>query len=412
MLMTQFYEYVKMALMNVLHNKVRSFLTMLGIIIGISSVILVIGLGNGAKNVITSAMSDIGEGQIAVYTTDYDNYKITQEDLDKIKEKVDGVKGVTVEDSTSGSTRTIKGEFTVNLNCVMPDYKYFMTQGIVSGRFFDQKEYDMGKTCCVISEDDAMRLFGSTDVVGAAFDVEVNGVNLKMKIIGVQSSESNTMISFSFGDMPVSIYVPETILRQVYGISVEDFYSALFVAESDADTYQVANEILETIKNNHKVGKNDEDVYQMENFSDYMKIVNTVINVITVVISMIASISLVVGGIGVMNIMLVSVTERTREIGIRKALGAKTKSIMAQFLAESVIITLIGGIIGILVGIGGANLIAGIASSISTSFSFKPAVSIQAVLIATLFSSVVGIFFGIYPARKAAKMNPIDALRR
>lgn len=414
--MTQFYEYVKMAFSNIMHNKVRSFLTMLGIIIGISSVILVMGIGNGAKNIIIDEMSGIGEGQIAMYTTDStDTYYITNDDLDDIRNEVDGVRGITTQDYVNGSTSTVKGNFNINIACVMPEYKYFITQPIVDGRFFNESEYKSGSQCCIISEDDARSAFGSTDVVGMDIDVSTSRNNIKLKIIGVLSSDNSSLISFDFGEKTLSLYAPGTILTQIYGIEPDNFYNVAFLAEKEADTYSVATEIRDIVYRNHNLDTEDPEdatMYQIENFSDYMSIVNTVINVITVVISMIASISLMVGGIGVMNIMLVSVTERTREIGIRKALGAKTRSIMAQFLAESVIITLIGGLLGVLFGYLGAFGISRIVALIKPDLAFTPSITIFSVILATLFSSIVGIFFGIYPAKKAAKMSPIDALRR
>ena len=153
-------------------------------------------------------------------------------------------------------------------------------------------------------------------------------------------------------------------------------------------------------------------MYFYQSFDDIMKTVNSVINLITTFVAFVASVSLLVGGIGVMNIMLVSVTERTREIGIRKALGAKTGSITVQFLAESAFITLIGGIIGILLGVGGAWVIAGVIGMLVPNMSFAPALSLGTILLASAFSSGVGLFFGIYPARKAAKLSPIEALRQ
>lgn len=411
--MTQLYEYVKMAFSNIKHNKVRSFLTMLGIIIGISSVILIIGIGNGAKGVVTSQMSDIGEGQIYLYTNDDTNtYFITNDDIEAIKKNVDGVKGIVTQDRVTGTTETAKGRFDVNASCTMPDYKYFSTNGIKTGRFFNEAEFDSGTPCCVIGEKDAMRIFGSTDVLGMNIQVEIYGTNMTFRIIGINEAPPDSMISFDGEDAAISIVVPATILRQVYNIEFDDFYGVNILADKDADTYKVAKDCINLVKKQHKLTKDNEDIYQLENFSDYMSIANTVINIITIVISLIAAISLLVGGIGVMNIMLVSVTERTREIGIRKSLGAKTGSIMVQFLAESVIITLIGGIIGILLGVGGAYLVAQVVGMIKPALAFTPAVSAGAVAGATLFSSAVGIFFGIYPARKAAKMNPIEALRR
>lgn len=409
--MTQIYEYVKMAFSNIRHNKVRSFLTMLGIIIGISSVILIMGIGNGAKNVITSEMADIGEGQIYVYSNDYTGtYVITNDDIEKIK-KMEGVKGVTVQDGMQGQTQVLKGDFGVNIACVMPDYKYFMNTGIADGRFFTESEYESGTPVCIIGEKDAISLFGTTNVVGMKIPVDIYGTNVEFKIVGIEKARSDSFISFDYGEKSVSIIVPETMLRKVYGIEIDNFQGMYILADKHADTYTLAKNAMALLDRVHKV-EDGEDIYMVENFSDYMKMVNTVINIVTLIISLIAAISLFVGGIGVMNIMLVSVTERTREIGIRKSLGAKTRSIMFQFLAESVIITLIGGMIGVVLGVAGASGIASIVSMINPSLAFTPEVSAGAVMGAAAFSSAVGIFFGIYPARKAAKLSPIEALRR
>ena len=193
-------------------------------------------------------------------------------------------------------------------------------------------------------------------------------------------------------------------------MELNTFYQIYLMAEENADTAAITTQVVTLLERRHQCY--GEDIYQYESFNDYMTTVNTVINVVTMLISLVAAISLVVGGIGVMNIMLVSVTERTREIGIRKALGAKTRSIMLQFLSESAIITMIGGLIGIISGIGGAFLVAKVVSAINPMFSFTPSVSITIILFTTLFSSAIGLFFGIYPARKAAKLSPIEALRR
>ena len=218
------------------------------------------------------------------------------------------------------------------------------------------------------------------------------------------------MFTFTYDNSPVSIYFPLTVFAQIYGVGFDTYYQIYLMAEDGADTAAITTQVVDLLERRHQCY--GEDIYQYESFSDYMGTVNTVINTVTMLISLVAAISLVVGGIGVMNIMLVSVTERTREIGIRKALGAKTRSIMLQFLSESAIITMIGGLIGIVSGIAGAFLVAKIVASVNPKLAFTPSVSIVTVLATTLFSSAIGLFFGIYPAKKAAKMSPIEALRR
>lgn len=409
--MSQFIEYLKMAVSNIKANKVRSFLTMLGIIIGISSVILIMSLGNGARNVITEELSGIAAGQIALYTFDETGtYYITTDDIEAIENEVDGIKGVNSYMSCDGTTATKKGEFQVSASGQMASYPYFSTTEILKGRYFNEMEYLSGQPVCVIGEEDAVRLFGSVDILGMSLDVTLWGREVTFRIIGVEKKEADSMFTFTYDNSPVYIYFPLTVLEQVYGMELNTFYQIYLMAEENADTSEITSQVVELLERRHQCY--GEDIYQYESFNDYMTTVNTVINVVTMLISLVAAISLIVGGIGVMNIMLVSVTERTREIGIRKALGAKTRSIMLQFLSESAIITMIGGLIGIISGIAGAFLVAKIVAVVNPMFAFTPSVSIPTVLFTTLFSSVIGLFFGIYPAKKAAKLSPIEALRR
>ena len=408
--MSQLYEYLKMAVSNIRANKMRSFLTMLGIIIGISSVILIMSLGNGAKNVITDQMAGIASGQIALYTFDSTGSSyITKEDIEAIKE-VPGIKAINSYMYADGSTVTQKGEFTVSASAQMASFQYFSTTGILKGRYFNESEYLAGVPVCVIGENDAVRLFGSTDVIGMSLNVNVWGMDISMTIVGVEAAEKESMFTFTYDNTPVTVYFPLTVFEQVYGVSAAPYYQIYLLAEQNADTAAITSQVVNLLENRHQCA--GEDIYQYESFNDYLATVNTVINVVTMLISLVAAISLIVGGIGVMNIMLVSVTERTREIGIRKALGAKTRSILLQFLSESAIITMIGGLIGIASGIAGAFLVARVVAVVNPMFTFTPSVSIGTILVTTLFSSAIGLFFGIYPARKAAKMSPIEALRR
>ena len=413
--MTQLLEYVKMALKNIWANKVRTLLTMLGIIIGISSVILIISIGNGATELITSELGDLGQGQIVFGTNDFDDkYLITQDDLKAIRE-IDGVKAATGQDYYEGKTKTKKDEFTVNFIGIDQDGFEFIESDLkfVKGRPFNEKEVDDGKKICVISEDDAMKFFGSTDVVGMDIVVTLyDRYDINLTIVGVtKSKDENNTITSMITDPTAQIIVPINTFNIAFGYDVaSELYQFYVIKEDDADAKKVTDAVVECLETaHHAKGK---DVYYFRSFDDIMKTVNKVINLITAFVAFVASVSLVVGGIGVMNIMLVSVTERTREIGIRKALGAKTGSITIQFLAESAFITLIGGILGIFFGVAGAFMIAKVIGALVPGVSFTPVLSVKTVLLASLFSSAVGIFFGIYPARKAAKMSPIEALRR
>ncbi len=410
--MAQLLEYIKMAFFNILSNKVRSLLTMLGIIIGISSVILIMSLGNGAKDMINNQLSLVGNKQLAIMSTSDEEY-ITREDLEALKEQVDGITAYLNPISYEGSVTTAKGTFTAyTYGCNAENYMFEQYSILSKGKYFDETEYENGKMVCYIASDDAIKMFGNTDVIGMPVEITINGKILEYTIVGITDyAENASMISYSFEGSPIYLNVPSTSLETALGINTTDIKtnSATLMLADDTDTQKTCDEVIALLNARHNC--QGEDIFIFQTFADYMSTINTVINMITLFIALVAAISLIVGGVGVMNIMLVSVTERTREIGIRKALGAKTGSITLQFLSESAIITLLGGILGILIGLGGAYLITEVISLLAPTYAFSPSISLGVILVATLFSSAVGIFFGIYPARKAAKMNPIDALR-
>ncbi len=402
--MAQIWEYIKIALMNIRSNKGRSFLTMLGIIIGISSVIMIISIGNGVKGGINEELNAMAGGQIYVYSYgDNDegiSLEFTEEDIDAILEKVPNVKAVTPSWGFMGSASGRKGTFTASATSGMPGLQYATSEPIVKGRYFNENDYYSANKVCVITESSAKTLFGTTNVIGMTLDFTLYGITQEFTIVGIRQDNASMLTGMMMGDT-VTIEMPLSVMSSSYGfyVSMNDL---LIICDGAENATQVASDTVRLLENRHDVrGRN---AISLENFNDYMSQMNQVLSYITVFVVFVAAISLLVGGIGVMNIMLVSVTERTREIGIRKALGARTGSVLLQFLSESAIITLLGGIIGILIGVLGA---VGICSLIG----FTAKVSIATVLGASIFSSAVGIFFGIYPARKAAKLSPIEALR-
>ena len=405
--MTQIFEYIKIALMNIRNNKGRSILTMLGIIIGISSVIMIISIGNGMRQEINSELNSIAGGQIALYTNssvEGNDVSFTEEDFDLIKEKVDHVKGVTANYGVWGTVNAKKGHFEAVVRAGNEALQYIAaTEPIVKGRYFNEVEALNGSKVCVISEASAKMLFGTTDVVGMSLETTVWNYTQELKIIGVRADNQSTLINMLGGDGGyVSAEIPMSTLASCFGFFTEEFDQFYILAEKPEYSAQVAEDSMRLMELKHKV--RGENKIMMESFSDYTATYDSILNVITLFISFVAAISLMVGGIGVMNIMLVSVTERTREIGIRKSLGARTKSILLQFLAEAGIITLLGGIIGIILGVMGAFGVCAVAN-------ITPQVKVSTVIFASVFSCGVGIFFGIYPARKAAKLSPIEALR-
>ena len=405
--MSQLSEYVKMALKNIRANKGRSFLTMLGIIIGISSVILIMSLGNGAKAEISDELNNLGDGQIYIYSNtnlEGGTVYIDQNDIDAIKSKVQHVKGASVNLNYWGSTKSFKGDFDLILQAGMPDMEYISPNPVFRGRYFSESDYEAGNLVGIITQGDARKLFGSDDVVGMTVEAELPGIGTKdIKIIGVRrDAQEGLLTGGSYEGQPIYMEIPVTALSQ-YGLENTEFTGIYIFSEGNQYSAQVTEDALGLLEARHQV--KNKGAFLVQQFADQMSQITSILDMLTIFIMMVAAISLLVGGIGVMNIMLVSVTERTREIGIRKGLGARTGSIMTQFLAESAIITAFGGIVGILIGTGGAYLICSV-------LPFSPLVEMSTIISATLFSCGVGIFFGIYPARKAAKLSPMEALRR
>ena len=408
--MAQIWEYIKIALMNIKNNKGRSVLTMLGIIIGISSVIMIISIGNGLKGDINSELNSIAGGQIYIYSYgDNDEgieVEFTDEDVDAIMEKVPHVKAVTPQWGLLETATGRKGTFGCYITLGNAGMEYSNSDPIVKGRYFTDNDFYAGNKVCVITESSAKTLFGTTNVVGMTLDLSIYGTTQEFTIVGIRQDAASMSI-LSFSDSTVTLEAPLSILSSVFGYNVS-YSELLIITEGGEYATDVAKEVIRLMENRHDVrGKG---AIQVENFNDYLDQMNVVLNYVTLFVVFVAAISLLVGGIGVMNIMLVSVTERTREIGIRKSLGARTGSILLQFLSESAIITLLGGLIGILIGVLGAyGICALLQFALKANISAK--VQLGTILGATVFSSAVGIFFGIYPAKKAAKLNPIEALR-
>ncbi|QCX32851.1 FtsX-like permease family protein [Caloramator sp. E03] len=389
----KFSKLIKMSFKSVLSNKIRSFLTMLGIIIGISSVIVLVGMGEGTTQQVTSQIESLGTNLLTVNIFTGRTGGITTNDLEQLKTKP-GIKdiapsvsqgNVTVksDSSSSSTTTTIEG-------CV-PNSATIRKLSVSQGRFITQDDVDNRNRVAIIGTDVADEIFKSTDVVGQKISINGN----TFTIVGVLKSKGGSG-SNSEDD---KIIIPLSTAQRLFKISkVKTFY----VAATDKDSVNIAKGYLQLFLNSRF--KNQTNAFRIMDQTSLLETVNETNKSMTAMLAGIASISLIVGGIGIMNIMLVSVIERTREIGIRKAIGARRNTILLQFLIESAIISGFGGILGVLGGYGAEKFA-------KSFFNTSIIISTKVVLIAFGFSVLVGIVFGVYPALKASKLNPIDALR-
>jgi putative ABC transport system permease protein len=383
---------IKMAWKSIVANKMRSFLTMLGIIIGVLSLIVLVSLVTSATSSVTDQISAMGNDMLTVSIRDDKGSPLKFSDLSAIAED-DSIALVAPTIQVSGTAKN--GTETVSVSMEGTTGSYFTIEGseLAAGRFLKNADIDNGSYVTVLSYDAADEIFGTANVVDQ--QLQINGI--KYLIVGVLAEEESMSMSFSTN----SVYIPFTLAERLSDASsgITSFYATAASADSidRAETF-LTNNLLSRFKN-------DEDAFSIRNMSTLAETMSSVTSIFALLLGGIAGISLLVGGIGIMNIMLVSVTERTREIGIRKAIGAKRLSILLQFLVESLVICLIGCAIGVLISFG----IIAIVNAFVEDITF--AMSGGVLLIAVLFSTFIGLVFGVYPARKAAKMNPIDALR-
>ncbi len=402
-------EYLKSALSSIKQNKGRSFLTMLGIIIGIASVIVILSIGNGMKSYVNSSLDDMTNGAVTIEINQKktDRY-LTPQNLTTIEEAISEIYGVSTSFSTYGEIH-LKEDHIVNLLGGMPVMERELSDGIYKGHFYKKDDVDAARAVGIMDQSSAIMIFGTDDVIDKSVEISFGGRSIEITIIGVAKSDeealANARKARQSGETAYyyhSIYVPYTLVTQKLGLNDERITSyKIYTHPGTADEAALrAKSVTENLLN-----LRGEGAVSIQSFASMAGMYNNILNVVTLVVALIAAISLVVGGIGVMNIMTVTVTERTREIGIRKSLGARTSYILLQFLTESAVITLIGGSIGMLMGF--------IFTKIAEQFmSFPPVISPMNVLLVVAISTADGLFFGIYPARRAAKLDPIEALRQ
>ena len=398
-------ENMIMAFHAIMANKMRSFLTMLGIIIGIGSVISIVSIGDTMRGLFADLYKDAGATQ-AVVSIGYnvedvrDSDYFTLDELDKIKE-IFGDEISYIDSYASVNSEVLAGRTNMKFDFQGIDWNFSDVQPVtmISGRYLNEGDILGRKKNVVIEEESARKLFGTENAVGKTFRTTVYGDTDMYTVVGVYKKEMSAfqkLLSGGSGDTG-SAYIPYTLLTWPN----DQFYYCRLYAKEGTDMVNFMSRLtvyLGKIKN-----RNAEDFYT-NTVANEMGSIDSLMGGLSMAVGGIAAISLLVGGIGIMTIMLVSVTERPREIGIRKALGARTRDVLIQFLTESAILSALGGIIGVLLAV---SLVTAGGAALGLPVVIKPGI----ILLAVSFSAVVGIFFGIYPASKAAKADPIDALR-
>ena len=402
-------ENIKLALVAIKSNRMRSFLTMLGIIIGISSVIAITSIGDSAKGAVSKEFESIGAGYFYVMINwemtegdaIYEDDMFSWDEIDAIKERFsDDIYYTAPYFTDEGTTKVGKVSANLRIQGVNADYdKYYKKVQMQYGRMINKNDIEKNKKAIVVDVKMAQKLFGRDDIVGEKILVESGSKGpVEFLIVGVYTTQSSFFDNISMGEPTYSCFAPYPCVA--YYDDAPSSYVEVY-ANSEKDLDEIGEKVCRWLE---RVKDKEEGFYTVESAASQLSQVNSILGILSLAIGAIAAISLLVGGIGIMNIMLVSVTERTREIGIRKSLGARTKDILTQFLIEAMILSVIGGIIGLLFGLG----IAWIGMTIA---GVGLVVNPMAVILAILFSAAVGLFFGIFPAKKAAKADPIEALR-
>jgi efflux ABC transporter, permease protein len=393
-----------MAWASLIANKLRSLLTMLGIIIGVAAVIALVSIGNGVKQDIEDSISSLGSNLLVVLpgAPRTPGARSSQGSMKSLKisdyeaiAKLEGVKAASP--MTNGSYVVIyqNKNWTTSVAGVNSNFQDVNNWTMTSGRFFSDKNVQNRERVAVVGQTVVKNLFADEDPVGK----EIRVKNIPFRVIGVLKSKGNGTMG---NDQDDTVLIPYTTsMERVEGI---DYLRRVYVvAKDDGGIDRLQADIENLLRVRHNIKDTNLDDFNIQNMKSIMETVAQTTGTFTLFLGAVAAISLVVGGIGIMNIMLVSVTERTREIGVRKALGATYSVIVTQFLIEAVVISLMGGFIGIAFGIGASKVI-GMVSGMST------VVSVPTIIMSFAFSMAIGLIFGIYPARKAAKLNPIDAL--
>ena len=389
---------LKMALRSISANKMRAALTMLGIIIGVMALVVLVSLVSGATSSVTDAVSDLGTSMLTVSISDDKGLPVTLDTVRTWMEENDGL-GLVAPYLSTSATASAKGESgSVTLYGVTPAYYEVQGMQLAMGRFLKTSDVDNHTYTCVISENAATEIIGYVDCIGQA--IALDGV--EYTIVGVLSDNENTLSGMMAGSS-LTVYLPYTSLLRLSDSLAADVTEFYVSAPEDGTMETVEAAMTDLLMARFE---DDDEAFEVSSQSVLEDTMSSITSILTILLGGIAAISLVVGGIGIMNIMLVTVTERTREIGIRKAIGASRGNILCQFLMEAVVLCMLGCGLGIFLSWAILQTVTTVVSSLDMTFSLNGGV----VLIAVVFCFIIGVVFGLYPANKAAKMKPIDAL--
>ena len=389
------------ALTSLLANKARSLLTMLGVIIGVAAVIIVVAIGEGLKRDTLSRIQSLGTNMLYIQPQrgrgpmGAPAGKLEYEHVEMIRREGKGIAWVAPDLSRSVQIKYRNLTHSTRVTATTPEYQHIRNMQIAQGRFITEADSRARRRVAVIGQTIVDELFYGRPQLGAT--IKIKGMNFE--VIGILEPKG----SGGFFNQDDTVIIPfNTGQGRLWGA---DNLSAIQVSAESPESTEIAKESITAIlRRAHRLKESDDDDFRIRDQTEYLTTMNETADMMTKFLGGIAFVSLLVGGVGIMNIMLVSVTERTREIGTRKAVGARPRDIMTQFLIESVMLSVIGGVLGALIGITSAG-------AIGSALGWSTEVSVTAIVMAFVFAVIVGVFFGFYPARKAALLDPIDALR-